>query len=148
MEEMNDELNITGTNLLSSVDMFIYLWKKCEKVSPTFKPTEAKNIMINVVSKEEIKYDDILVKLNISKADFKKMNLKKNVSYSVDVLEFETIDDDEKIISKGKITAIYKSSLWMFYYFLNEENSTKILCKSVQKRKLFSSFPTEDIEFF
>lgn len=148
MEEMNDELNITGTNLLSSVDMLIYLWKKCDKFSPSFKPVEAKNINVNVISKEEIKYENIISTLNISKTDFKKMDLKKGVSYSLDVIEFETTNDDKKVISKGTIKAIYKSSLWTFNYYISENDSLKLICKSCQKRKLFSSFPTEDIQFF
>jgi hypothetical protein len=149
MEENKDDLYITKTNLLSCEDVVSYLWSKCAHRSDEFKPVKARTFTDRVVFSDKCDGEEIKKQYHISGSDVRHMALKNKQEYDVDLMEFETFDDQKNSLSKGRLVVVYRP-IEKFYYVLMEkdEKNLTLLVKCIQKKHLFSSFPTETLEFF
>ena len=149
MEENNDDLYITKTDLFSCADVVAYLWKKCDRVSSVFKPEGAYSIQDKVVFSDSKDGSMIKKDFDISGDDLRHMALKNHQEYDVDTVEFTTFDDANREMTNGQLIVIYRP-IEKFYYILStdKENKLRLLVKCIQKKKLFDSFPTETVTFF
>lgn len=149
MEENKDDLYITKTNLLSCEDVVSYLWNKCDRTSKVFKPEGAVSFQDKILFSDTNDGEYIKSEYQISGGDIRHMALKNHQEYDIDLMEFETFDADKNSLSKGNLVIIYRPRE-KFYYILLKEDEIKLtlLVKCIQKKHIFSSFPTETIQYF
>ncbi len=151
MEEKQeqDDLYITKTNLLSCEDVVSYLWNKCNHTSSPFKPEKAVKLIDKVVFSDKSDGETLKKTYQISTGDLRHMAIKNHQEYDVDTMTFETFDKDGKSLSKANLIVIYRP-IEKFYYVLwqKSEKELQLLVRCMQKKRPFSSFPTETISYF
>lgn len=153
MNQDNENLYETRTNLFSSENVIDYLWRRCEKSTYPFKPDNSFGIEAKELTKTYVKGKEILQDFVLSSKDIKDADIKKGQEYNLEINQFYTYNVEKNIVSDGKLVLIYKSD--RKYYSLFEltertggQKELHLIMKVKQKVGLFGSFQTEMVYYY
>lgn len=153
MEEKQEDLYETRTNLLSCDNLIDYFWRRCAKNSYPFKPDNSMDIVTKAVDELHYTGKDIFDHYSLSTKDIKNSGLKRGAEYRFDLCDFRTFDFDKNEVSSGRLALVYKPDRKVYCLFLEldpeeVEPSLKLLMQVKQKTGLFGSFQTEAVNYF
>lgn len=152
MEENNENLYETRTNLLSSENIIEYLYRRCEKTIYPFKPDNSFEIKCREVDGMYIKGKEIVKEYEISAKDIKNADIKNSQEYNFEVDEFTTFNVEKMPVSQGKLVLIYRSDRKYYSLFELIEREDKkelhLIMKVKQQVGLFGSFQTEMMYYY
>lgn len=154
MEDRNEDLYETRTNLLSCDNMIDYFWRRCDHNSYPFKPEKAVDVKTKTISEDRLLGKDIFSNYEITEKDQRNSFIKPGTEYNFDTCSFETIAIDKTtVVTKGLLVLIYKPDRKWYSLFLleNPQSSTpslRLLMRVKQKVSLFGSFQNEMISFY
>lgn len=152
MEENNENLYETRTNLLSSENIIEYLYRRCEKTIYPFKPDNSFEIKCQEVDGMYIKGKEIVKEYEISSKDIKNADIKNSQEYNFEVDQFTTFNVEKMPVSQGKLVLIYRSDRKYYSLFeLIEKEDKKelhLIMKVKQQVGLFGSFQTEMMYYY
>lgn len=153
MDQENENLYETRTNLFSSENVIDYLWRRCEKTIYPFKPDNAFGIEAKELTKDYVKGKEIISDFVLSSSDIKNADIRKGQEYNFEISQFYTYNVEKNIVSDGKLALVYKSD--RKYYSLFElvektggEKELHLIMKVKQKVGLFGSFQTEMVCYY
>ncbi len=153
MDERNEDLYETRTNLLSCDNMVDYFWRKCDRNSYPFKPNSACDIQTVEIDTDRQYGKDIISSFTISDKDLKNSGIKNGNEYNFDHVGFKTLDINKNMITYGELYLVYKPDRkWYSLFLLENKNDEKptltLLMRVKQKVSLFGSFQNEMITFY
>lgn len=150
MGDGNENLYETRTNLLSSENIIVYLWRRCEKTISPFKPSDSFGIETKEIGKYYLKGKEVIDDYNFSTKDLKNIDFKGGHEYNFEIVQYKNLDIEKNVVSKGHLVLMYKSDR-KFYYLFELNNDTKdlhLIMKVKQKVGILGSFQTEMVYYY
>lgn len=152
MNDSNENLYETRTNLLSSENIIEYLYRRCEKTMYPFKPDNSFDIHCTEVDSRYVRGKEILKDFDISSKDAKNADIKGSQEYNFEINEFETLNAEKLPVSDGKLVLVYRSDRKYYSLFELIEDKEKpelhLIMKVKQQVGLFGSFQTEMFYYY
>ena len=153
MEDRNEDLYETRTNLLSVDNMVDYFWRRCDHNSYPFKPELAVDVKTKEADTDRLFGKDIFDNYEISAKDKKNSQIKSSTEYNFDTCAFQTLSLEKTVVTQGLLVLVYKPDRKWYSLFLLENPNTsskslRLIMTVKQKVSLFGSFQNEMITYY